>query len=143
MSIFPSSFIGFDDLLSHAAALPRSDNSFPPYDVRQLDESMYELRMAVAGYKEQDLEVLLRDVHLTITGKVDVERSNFLHKGISTRKFHRNFRLAEGVEVSSVVLEDGILTITLNRSVPEALQTKRLEIGYRSSQRGDPQLLEE
>ena len=125
------SSIGFDrvfDNLYRTSALQTSVN-YPPYDIVKYNDLCYAIRIAVAGFKEDELSVAVEGNVLTISGKQsDREKQEYLFQGISARAFERTFDLAEHVVVKSAKCEDGMLTIDVEIEVPEALKPRKIEI---------------
>lgn len=125
--------IGFDQLVNEFFNEPAFVNTsgYPPYNISKDKDDVYEITLAVAGFKKADIEIELEEGTLKITGKsevLDSEEREFLHKGIAERNFVRTFKLAEYVEVSSAKLEDGILRVGLVRNIPEAMKPKKIDI---------------
>ena len=92
---------------------------------------MYEVTLAVAGFKKDDIDISLEDGTLIIKGEshvLDSADTEYLHKGIAERNFIRTFKLAEFVEVKEAKLEDGILRVSLFRNVPDALKPQSIKI---------------
>jgi molecular chaperone IbpA len=110
--------IGFDTLFNK---FQKSNDSYPPYNVVKASDTAYLLELAVAGFDEEDFDISLKDNVLTIKGDIGVSEmpTDYLHKGIATRPFVRTFTLADGIEVKSVSLKQGMLTIRLERSAPQ------------------------
>lgn len=108
--------------------------NYPPHDIVKTGEHAYEIRLAVAGFAQGEIDVTFHDGELTITGerKKEQEGHEFLHRGISARKFTRSFTLAEHVEVRSAIAQDGILTVQLEQVVPESARPKSIAITYNS-----------
>ena len=106
--------------------------TYPPYDILSVEENIYEIRMALAGIKKTDLDITFQNQLLTIkTKKNEVEEEDtkpYFHKGIATRAFTVSFPLAEYVEVVSAEMSDGILTIRLERDLPEAMKPRSIKI---------------
>jgi molecular chaperone IbpA len=128
--------IGFDRMfeeLSRTFGNSRSDN-YPPHNVVQLDDTHFVVEVAVAGFKETEIDVELKDSVLTVRGeKVKDENAvqpQYLHKGISARNFTRNFPLAENVEVRGASVENGILAVALELIVPEEQKAKKIPIAF-------------
>ena len=124
--------IGFDNLVNEFFNEPAFVNTsgYPPYNISKDDNDVYEITLAVAGFKKSDIEIELEDGSLKITGKSDVidEGREYLHKGIAERNFVRTFKLAEYVEVKDAKLEDGILRVSLFKNVPDALKPQKIDI---------------
>ena len=127
--------VGFDRLTNALEAASRLDDSalsFPPYDIAQVDEDRYRIEMAVAGFREQDLEIVFNEGALIVKGArgdAKDEKHTVLHRGIARRDFERRFQLAEHIKVSGASMENGLLTIDLEREVPEALKPRKIKIG--------------
>lgn len=129
---FPSSnFIGFDHLWSELDSLSRdSANNFPRHNIVRVSETKYLIELALAGYSREDLDIEVKEGHLIITGEpVTVDNRDYLHKGITSRRFKRTFRLAEHVVVVAADLFDGMLTIDLRVELPEEKRPKKIAIG--------------
>jgi len=111
-----------------------SRDNYPPYNILETGENTYQVQVAVAGFSQGDIEVNVRDGDLVITG----ERSETMlpegqvlrHQGISARRFMRVFNLAEYVEVKSAEVRDGILTVNLEREIPDSAKPKSIAITY-------------
>jgi molecular chaperone IbpA len=109
------------------------NTNYPPYNiVKQTDDKFY-IEVATAGFREGEIEINLDNRLLTIKGR-NVRNENasheYLHRGISSRDFEREFTLAEHVEVVNASQQDGILTIYLERRVPEEKKPKAIAINY-------------
>jgi molecular chaperone IbpA len=123
--------IGFDRLarLVDAAATGEAP-SYPPYNIEKTGEDSYRLTMAVAGFRPEDLEVVVKENTLTVTGKqAEQGKGQMLYRGIAGRAFERRFVLADHMVVDSADLQNGLLHVGLRRVVPEALMPRRIEIG--------------
>jgi molecular chaperone IbpA len=108
-----------------------SSTNYPPYDIVKVSEDSYEIRVAVAGFSQGEIDVTFHEGQLVITGEKSAEENvNYLHHGISARKFTRSFQLAEYVEIKTAVAQDGILTVKLDRVLPEAAKPKTIAITY-------------
>ncbi len=104
-------------------------DSYPPYNVEQVDEHRLRITLAVAGFAADDLEVQIQDNQLVIRGKQRDEGDKvYLHRGIAARQFQRSFVLAEGIEIAGAALDNGLLHIELARpvSAPE-VRTIRID----------------
>ncbi len=130
MSLFNSPlFLGFDhferavDRMSKNAA-----DGYPPYNVEQISEDRLRITLAVAGFGAENLQVQLEDNQLVIRGRLGEEPERvYLHRGIATRQFQRSFVLAEGIEVTGAGLDNGLLSIDLERPRVEP-QVRTIEI---------------
>lgn len=128
--------IGFDSMFDELMRVSsqQSQQNYPPYNVVKHTEDKFVIELAVAGFREGDITVTVEKNILTIEGdrfenetETEVE---YLHRGISSRSFTRTFTLADHVEVVNASSQDGILSITLERKVPEELQPKKIAIAY-------------
>lgn len=126
------SSIGFDrvfDLLDNATRVSSIDN-FPPYDIAKVGDDAYRIQMAVAGYGQEELSITTEPNLLIVTGERSADKQGeFLHRGIANRNFTRKFELADHVKVTSANLVNGLLTIELQREIPEAMKPRRIAIG--------------
>ncbi|MFL5297015.1 MAG: Hsp20 family protein [Phenylobacterium sp.] len=125
------SVVGFDrlaDLLDSATA--DSAAGYPPYNIERTDENTYRVEIAVAGFRPDELDIQVKENLLTVTGRKSAndEQRTFLHRGLAERNFERRFQLADYVVVTDAKLADGLLSISLQRELPEALKPRRIEI---------------
>ena len=125
--------VGFDrlfDLLESQVRNNAGDN-YPPFNIERRDEDSYRITLAVAGFRERDLDITAQQNLLTIQGKKrdDSVEGEMLHVGIANRGFERRFELADFVRVAHADLADGLLTIDLVREVPDAMKPKKVMIG--------------
>lgn len=132
---FPKQFnttIGFEPILKRLAemseTLPKIP-TYPPYNIKKVDDNKYVIEMAVAGFGKQDLELELQDGTLTVKGNVSTEDADYIYKGIAERAFTRAFTLADTVEVKNADLINGMLKIWLERFIPEDKKPKKISIG--------------
>lgn len=123
--------IGFDSMFDRIEKLQSQQQGYPPHNVVNHGEDKYEIALAVAGFNEKDLFVEQEENVLTIASKdVDLNgNKEYIHKGIATRKFKKTFTLSEYVEVESVALVDGILSVYLEKNIPEEKKPKTFKIG--------------
>ena len=124
--------IGFDHLnrLFDAARHESVESSYPPYNIEKTDEDHYQITMAVAGFKPDELEVVSQENQLFVRGRAEAreEQTEYLYRGIAKRAFERRFDLAETIKVTGANVSDGLLTIQLVREVPEAKKPRTIEI---------------
>jgi molecular chaperone IbpA len=132
--------VGFDRLFDEFFTNPVniSASSYPPYNVARITDEdgdiSYEITLAVAGFTEADIEIIVEDNHLKVSGKSGVlaeeagTKVEYIHKGIAERSFTRTLRLADHVEVEKAVLQDGILKIRLVVNIPEEAKPKSIKI---------------
>ena len=108
--------VGFDELEQMLLRVAKGADSFPPYNVEQLDATTFEITMAVAGYSEEDLDIMQEDNQLVIRGRQEHDPNrHYLHQGIAARSFIKSFVLADGMQIKGAVLENGLLIITLQK----------------------------
>lgn len=135
---FYRSAIGVDRLFDRIVGQLSSttNDNYPPYNIVTTGENTYEVQVAVAGFKQGEVNIEVKENTLIITGeKAETELPaghSYDHHGISNRRFIRTFAIADYVEVKSASAKDGILTVSLERIIPEALQPKTIAIAYES-----------
>ncbi len=116
--------LGFDrlDRLVERSAKAGNDG-YPPYNIEVLAENRYRITIALAGFNQEDVEITLEANQLLIAGRQEEpeEERVFLHRGIASRQFQRSFVLADGVEVASAEMENGLLHIDLEREMPQRI----------------------
>ena len=127
---FDNLFDDFDRMLSFNSA---SINHYPPYNIRKVNDTDYVIELAVAGFGKKDIEVKSQENTLTIksTDKKDevLEKDeSVLHRGISQRSFKRSFTIAEDVVVKGADLKDGLLSVKLERIIPDEKKPKIIDI---------------
>jgi molecular chaperone IbpA len=130
------STVGFDRMASLLdAAASDTGNTYPPYNIERTGDSSYRISMAVAGFSEEDISIEAQQNKLTIIGKKqdDDEQVNYLHRGIATRSFQRQFELADYVEVKGAALENGLLHVDLAREIPDAMKPRSIAINQAPS----------
>jgi molecular chaperone IbpA len=123
-------FIGFNRHLDRLGNLHKVNNqSYPPYDILKLDEDTYVLSLAVAGFSKNNIDVSVDNGYLIIKGEIaETTDAEIVHKGIAGRKFTRTFALGEYMEVTGAELKDGMLTINIDRIIPEEKKPKKISI---------------
>tara|TARA_R110000772_G_scaffold20140_10_gene55980 strand:- start:4605 stop:4991 length:387 start_codon:yes stop_codon:yes gene_type:complete len=118
----------FDDLERDRNS--NNNTAYPPHNVIKIDDDNYEIQLAVAGFDKSDISVSLKDNALIVEGDKNSNVSiEFIHQGIGNRKFTKTFNLSEYIEVNGADLINGILSIHLERVVPEEQRPKVIEIG--------------
>jgi molecular chaperone IbpA len=124
------STIGFDRLFNVLDEVQRTaEESFPPYNIERIDENRFQISVALAGFTPDEVALTTEQNVLTLEGKkADKEDKIFLHRGISTRNFKRQFTLADHVEVKGARFENGLLLVELQREIPEAMKPRRIAI---------------
>jgi len=113
--------IGLDEYFDRLFTLHETNSNYPPYNLVQINTLESRLELALAGFKKKEVFVYTQDGKLFVEGqKEDKEtESNYLHKGLAQRSFTRSWTLSDETEVTSVEFEDGLLSITLGRVVPD------------------------
>lgn len=126
--------VGFDRLFKTLDSVNRLEDSafsYPPYNIEKVSEDAYRIVMAVAGFREDELEITAKENGLVIAGKKEKpeeEEVSYLHRGIATRTFERRFDLADHIKVTGARLENGLLTVELVRELPEAMKPRTVAI---------------
>ena len=137
-SPYRRSTVGFDQLFDFLESASRAEqDNYPPFDIEKVSDDSYRITLAVAGFRQNEIDITARQNLLVITGRKAETRSkdgNYLHVGIATRAFERRFELADFVRVENAELRDGLLSIELVREIPEAMKPRKIEINGGSSQ---------
>jgi molecular chaperone IbpA len=128
--------VGLDDLFDTLvrSANAGSNSNYPPYNIIRYDENSYAVELAVSGFKEDEIEITVHEGYLTVEGQQQVRTTDpenaavYLHHGISKRDFRKTWPLGNHVEVTSANIVDGILTINLERQIPEEMKPKKIAI---------------
>ncbi|EAA1544334.1 TPA_asm: heat shock chaperone IbpB [Salmonella enterica subsp. enterica] len=127
-------WIGFDKL---ANALQNSgeSQSFPPYNIEKSDDNHYRITLALAGFRQEDLDIQLEGTRLTVKGTPEPPENEpkWLHQGLVMQPFSLSFTLAENMEVSGATFTNGLLHIDLTRNEPETIAPQRIAINERSA----------
>jgi len=126
--------VGFDNVFDELMrATSQQTTSYPPYNIVKLTEDKFAIELAVAGFKEGDISVSVERNQLFVKGEQAVNLDQpveYLHRGISARAFERSWTLADYVEVIDAQVRDGILTIALERKIPEEQKPKTIAVTY-------------
>jgi HSP20 family molecular chaperone IbpA len=132
--------LGFDEIERLADRAGKSGaDGYPPYNIERIVQGdgrteVLRITLAVAGFTRDQLEITVEDSRLTIHGKQQEDKTrHYLYRGIAARQFRRTFVLAEGVEVRSADMKNGLLAIDLVRREPQRI-VRKIEIGERKSQ---------
>lgn len=127
--------VGFDHMLERILDQQhdQSATGFPPFNIVKKSDTEFQIQLALAGYKEKDLHIEVKESVLTVTGdgrdNLDKAVDNhYLHRGISARKFVRKFTLADDIIVKNAELDDGLLSVHLERIVPEEKKPRTIQI---------------
>jgi molecular chaperone IbpA len=125
--------IGFDtmfDTMERRFANQLSNN-YPPHNIIKTDENQYQIQVAVTGFKKSEISVTVENNVLVIRGEsntVEYQPEQYLHRGLATRDFAREFPLAEHIEVMGAEIENGMLIVKLVRNIPESAKPKVIDI---------------
>lgn len=121
--------VGFDTLFDRLGSLSAIDvKGYPYYNIKKADDTQWVIELALAGFDKKDIKIDVKESVLTIQGEMKEATGEYLHKGISTRKFSKSFSLAEYTEPKSAEMKNGILYVTLEQQVPEEKKPKTIEI---------------
>ena len=132
MHVPRSLFVGFEHLFDdleriHGSA--RSGDNYPPHNIVKIDDEKFLIELAVAGFAEEDISIEVKEGILAISGDTSEDKRAYVHKGISSRKFEKSFRISEFVVVDGAELVDGILVINLRVELPEEKRPRKINIG--------------
>jgi molecular chaperone IbpA len=109
--------------------MDRPDGGYPHYNIEKVGEDQYRIVMALAGFSKDDVEIVVEQNRLMVRGhKREPDGRTYLHRGIATRSFERQFDLADYVEVTDATMGEGLLVIELKREIPDALKPRRIPI---------------
>ena len=130
--------VGFDPIFDRFESMFNDDffahqgTNYPPYNIMKTGDYTYNIEIALAGFSKKDIDVSYEDGIITVKSiheaKANDDQSGVLHKGISKRMFTKSFSIAEDVEVKGAELKDGLLTISLERIIPESKKPRTIEI---------------
>ena len=127
-----SHFVGFEriwnELDRHMTQGIDTSNAFPRHNIVKIDEDTFQIELALAGYSKEDLTIETEDGTLVISGGKEDDDVDYIHKGISTKKFRRTFRLNEHVEVHFARFENGLLTVELLHMIPDEKKPQTIDI---------------
>ena len=133
MNVPRSLFIGFEPILNeleriHSAG--RAQDNYPPHNVVKVDDENFIIELAVAGFSEEDIQVEVKDgILLVMAEHEEKDEREYAHKGISSRKFEKSFRLSEFVVIDGANLVNGILVVNARVEVPDERRPRKIEIG--------------
>lgn len=127
------STVGFDRLFEFLENSGSGAENYPPFDIEQLSDDQFRITIAVAGFKQDEIDITAQQNLLLVTGRKAAPKEGsertLLYSGIATRAFERRFQLADFVRVHQADLADGLLSIDLVREVPEAMKPHKIAIG--------------
>lgn len=133
------STVGFDrlfDMLENGGVGNGGEN-YPPFDLRKTGENDYQIDLAVAGFKPEEIDITAQQNVLIVSGRKKEESegdsslgaADYIYRGIATRSFERRFALADHIQVKGADLKDGLLSIDLHREIPEAMKPRKINVG--------------
>jgi molecular chaperone IbpA len=123
--------VGLDSVFNRLDAMSGHNTNYPPYNIIKNDAANYEIEIALSGFKAEEIEISTEQNILRVASKVakrDTDRT-YLHKGLSKRSFSNTWQLGDDVRVSSVDFADGLLTIVLEKIIPEHQKRTTYTIG--------------
>ena len=128
--------VGFDSMFDRWESVfdfnTANNTNYPPYNIRREGDEKYFIELAIAGLKEDDLEVSLQSQVLNIRSKKESDQEpedNYVHRGIAKRQFEREFTLSDDIVVKGCDLTNGMLTIELEKIIPEEKRARLIPIG--------------
>lgn len=125
-------FIGFDRMLDRMNSVNtahRNTSNYPPYNIVKVDEDNFTIELALAGFKDEDIEITLKDGVLYVEGNQgENDEKTYLHRGLSARSFRRSFTIADTIVVNGADFVNGILTISLENVIPEEKKPRKIAI---------------
>ena len=118
--------IGMEDYFDRITTLHETTSNYPPYNLVTVSNVESRLELALAGFKKKEVYVYTQDGKLFVEGQKEDKESGteYVHRGVAQRSFTRSWTLSDETEVRSVVFEDGLLSITLGKVVPDHHQRK-------------------
>ena len=132
--------VGYDDVFDHFESMfnHQYDSinvpNYPPYNIVKTGKYTYDIQVALAGYGKKDIDVSFEDSVLTVKSVKDKdtkeveENEGVLHKGIAKRNFTKSFTIAEDVEIKGAELKDGLLSVSMERVIPEHKKARTIQI---------------
>jgi molecular chaperone IbpA len=131
---FDKFFVGFDDQLEKMAKihddLTKNIPTYPPYNIKKIDETHYVIELAVAGFGRNEIDIEIDGGKLVVKGNISTvePEDNFIFKGIANRAFTRIFALNDQIEVKDAELFNGMLKIALERMIPDEKKPKKVPV---------------
>ena len=121
--------IGFDSFFDTLDSITGTDvKGYPHYNIKKLDDNKWSIELALAGFSKDNIEIEVKDSIMNISGELKEENNQYVYKGISSRKFSKSFTLAEFTECESATMENGILSIILEKNIPEDKKPQKVKI---------------
>ncbi|MEL4016000.1 small heat shock chaperone IbpB [Dryocola clanedunensis] len=125
-------WIGFDKMANALQTSPETQG-FPPYNIEKGDDNHYRITLALAGFRQEDLNIELEGTRLTVKGEPEKaeKEPTWLHQGLVMQPFSLSFTLAEHMKVSGATFTNGLLHIDLVREIPAEIAPQRIAISER------------
>jgi molecular chaperone IbpA len=130
------STVGFDrlfDMLENSSFGQGQQENYPPFDLVKEGDNQFRIELAVAGFKQDEIDITAQQNVLIVSGRKAEESeqkgSDYIYRGIANRSFERRFALADHIQVRGADLKDGLLSIELVREIPEAMKPRKIDIG--------------
>jgi molecular chaperone IbpA len=125
--------VGFDTMFDQMERrfANQLSNNYPPHNIIKTGENQYQIQVAVTGFKKSEISVTIENTVLVVRGEsntVEYQPEQYLHRGLATRDFAREFPLAEHIEVAGAEIENGMLIVKLVRNIPESAKPKVIDI---------------
>lgn len=122
--------VGFNDVFKDLQEMSKKVASYPPYNIKQVNENKFVIELAVAGFSKSDIEVTLEGNKLVVKGKSEDEEpiDSFIHRGIANRNFTREFTIADKIEIENAELANGMLKIWLQNMVKAQDLVKKIPL---------------
>ena len=132
--------VGVDNMFDHFQGMfdnqydSITTTNYPPYNIIKTGKYTYDIQVALAGYGKKDIDVSFEDSVLTVKSIKDEsekeveENDGILHKGIAKRMFQKSFTIAEDVEIKGAELKDGLLSVSMERIIPENKKARKIQI---------------
>jgi molecular chaperone IbpA len=129
--LFTPTYVGFDRLFNEmlkTQSRGKSVPQYPPYNLIK-DGENYTIEMAMAGLTDKDIDIVLEERTLTISyDKSEEARENLVHQGLAQRSFKRSFNLADDIEIKKATLKNGLLSVEMERVIPEEKKPVKIKI---------------
>ena len=120
--------IGFDSFFNTLDSLTGTDvKGYPHYNIKKLNDNKWIIELAIAGFDKDNINIEVKDSIMTISGELQ-STDEYIYKGISSKKFSKTFTLAEYTEVESAEMKNGILSISLEKNIPEDKKPQKIKI---------------
>ena len=119
--------IGFDSFFNTLDSITGDVKGYPHYNIKKLNDNKWIIELALAGFDKDNINIEVKDSIMSVSGELN-SKDEYIYKGISTKKFSKSFTLAEYTEVESAEMKNGILSITLEKNIPEDKKPQKVKI---------------